>query len=458
LDFLTALLSELTSGDRPILSVLFFLNIVLLLLARPIINLIAPNQDNKTQIKIAQALNLLVLVLQIVDFALRRYIPEYGQSLENSEGGYFIRVGISLMVVYSGVFIYSLSGNLSRKRFGKTRKIEDQLVHMETYNSRMVGLVMLGIIVLTVIYLLIKTWGADSLLGTTGIFGIFIGFLAFTSGIWAPDIVSGLIILNSDILVDGDVVVINGHEDEFIIARITLIYVVLYDVRNNHRTLLRNTQFIQNRIDNMSRIASSDGIRQAFKYNIGYPAFSDNREEREAELVAFRKNIGDMFTRSYEACQANEDIKINKNKPFEWAMTNAGDYALEYTMWVYLDRIPNTKVTSTIRRHLMGTLYKINDAVFTASVIEAIDLSTPDLVNANVMTAPGATQPKKRPEKPTRQELKEIAEDDAREKAAKEKKQLAKEAAEKEAIEQKELEAANPDLPQTTSKNDDIKK
>jgi len=72
-------------------------------------------------------------------------------------------------------------------------------------------------------------------------------------------------------------------------------------------------------------------------------------------------------------------------------MTNAGDYALEYTLWVYLERIPNTKVTSTIRRHLMGTLYKVNEAVFTASMAEGIDLSTPDVVTARVSLDGGET-------------------------------------------------------------------
>ena len=377
MEFFTEIFSDLTSRDRTIVSALFILNIVLLFLARPIINLIAPNQDNKTKIKIAQALNVLVLVFQLIDFGMRKSFDWY-------EGGYLINLGISLMVIYSGVFLYSLAGTLSRKRFGKTRMIEDQTVYLETYNSRMVGLVLLAIIVLTVIYLLIKTWGADSLLGTTGIFGIFIGFLAFTSGIWAPDIVSGLIILNSDILVDGDVVVIDGHKDEFIIARITLIYVVLYDVRNNHRSLLRNTQFIQNRIDNLSRVASSKGIRQALKYNIGYPEFSGDKETRKTQLAEFRESVDDMFTEANEICNAADNIFVNESGPFQWAMTNAGDYALEYTLWVYLDRIPSTKVTATVRKHLMGTLYKVNDAVFTASVIEGIDLSTPDLVNARI--------------------------------------------------------------------------
>lgn len=385
MEFLNGLLSELTSGDRPVLSALFFINIILLVLSGPIVNWVAPNQDNKTKIKIAQLLNVLVLLLQIFDFALRRSFADY-------DGGYLVNVGISLMILYTGVFLYSVSGTFTRKRFGRTRTVDDETIYYETYNSRLVNLLLLAIIVLTVIYTLIKLWGADSLLETTGIIGILIAFMAFTSGIWAPDIVSGLIILNSDMLVDGDVVLIEGHTDEFIIARVTLIYVVLYDIRNNHRSLLRNTKFIESRIDNLSRIASTDGIRQAFKYNIGYPVFSDDRDARTEELATFRKNIDDMFENSFKACQDNDAIKINANKPFEWALTQAGDYALEYTLWIYLERLPNTKLTSTVRRHLMGTMYKVNEAVYVASIMEGIDLSTPDLVTARVEGLPVALQ------------------------------------------------------------------
>lgn len=377
MEFLNGLLNELTSGDRPVLSALFFLNILLLVLSRPIVNWVAPNQDNKTKIKIAQLLNVLVLLFQIIDFALR-------QSFDGYDGGYLVNLGISLMFIYTGVFLYSVSGTFTRKRFGRARTLDEDTIYYETYNSRLVNLVLLAIIILTVVYALIKTWGADSLLETTGIFGILIAFLAFTSGIWAPDIVSGLIILNSDMLVDGDVVIVDGHEDEFIISRVTLIYVVLYDIRNNHRTLLRNTQFVQNRIDNLSRVASSDGIRQSIKYNIGYPNFSPDLVLRETELADFHKTIEAMFKRAYAVCVANEDAKVNANKPFEWALTNAGDYALEFTLWIYLERIPNTKVTSTIRKHLMGTMFKVNTAVFNASVIEGLDLSTPDLITARL--------------------------------------------------------------------------
>ena len=216
-------------------------------------------------------------------------------------------------------------------------------------------------------------------------------FLAFTSSVWAPDIISGLIILNSQSIEDGDVIIIDGHRNEYVISRVTLIYVILYDIRNNHRTLMRNSQFTSNRVDNLSRVASTNGVRQGLTYKIGYPQFTGHSDDRAEQLAEFNETIDDMFTHAFEACKADEKIKINDTKPFEWAMTNAGDYALEFTLWIYLERIPNTKITSRLRRHLMGTIYKVNEAVYTASIIENIDLSTPDVISAQVSSPPVVT-------------------------------------------------------------------
>lgn len=380
MDLLNWLIPELTHSEQLQHGFIFVLNIVLFIFARPILSLAAPNQNNKTKVKIFRALNVFVFLLHIFDLVLRK---TGGEAYES----YFINLGLSLMVIYAGIFVHSFLGTLSKKRFGRSRTLDGQDIYIETYNSRLVSIVLLAIITITTIYALIKVWGADGLLETTGVFGIFIAFLAFTSSIWAPDIISGLIILNSDILEDGDVVTISDNANEYIIARVTLIYVVLYDVRNNHRTLIRNSQFMQNRIDNISRIASSDGVRQALIYNIGYPEFSDDIKLRQTELNDFKATIDSLFQRSFNLCKDNEDIKINENKPFEWALTNAGDYALEYTLWIYLERIPNTKVTAKIRQHLMGTIYKANEAVYTSSILSGVDLSTPDLIQARIHKA-----------------------------------------------------------------------
>lgn len=379
MEFIQNIIPELSRTEWMGHGFIFALNISLFLLARPILSLISPGEDNRSKVKIFRALNVLVLLLHALDLILTGTATSYRN--------YFINLGYSLMVLYAGMLAYSFLGAVSKKRFGRERQLDNKTVYSETYSTRLVNLVLLVLIALTTIYALIMIWGANSLLETTGIFGILMAFLAFTSSVWAPDIISGLIILNSQSLEDGDVVVIDGHSNEYVISRVTLIYVILYDIRNNHRTLMRNSLFTSNRVDNLSRVAATSGVRQAMTYKIGYPQFSGHSDERAEQLKEFRKSIDDMFTRAFEACKARDEVKINDAKPFEWALTNAGDYALEYTLWIYLQRIPNTKITSRLRQHLMGTIYKVNEEVYTASILENIDLSTPDVISATVSGA-----------------------------------------------------------------------
>ena len=385
MDLIQKIIPELTQGEWLGHGLIFVLNIALFLFARPLLNLIAPDQDNTSKIKIFRALNVLVLILHSLDIIITGATSNYHH--------YFINLGYSLMIIYASMLAYSFFGTLSKKRFGQERKVDDKTVFTETYSTRPVNLVLMVLIVMTAIYALIVIWGANSLLETTGIFGILMAFLAFTSSVWAPDIISGLIILNSQSIEDGDVIIIDGHRNEYVISRVTLIYVILYDIRNNHRTLMRNSQFTSNRVDNLSRVASTNGVRQGLTYKIGYPQFTGHSDDRAEQLADFNKTIGEMFTRAFEACKADENIKINDTKSFEWAMTNAGDYALEFTLWIYLERIPNTKLTSRLRQHLMGTIYKINEAVYTASVIENIDLSTPDVISAQISSPPVVVSP-----------------------------------------------------------------
>jgi len=348
---------------------IFVGNIILFLLAKPILQFIDPVGATEPKVRLFRAVNVAVFVLHLLGLLLVRANFEH-QS-------YFTNVGYSIMAIYGVMLLYSFIGAQVKKRFGKERTLDSKTVYMETYSSRLVNLVLLVILILTVIYALIVIWEAEDKFD--GIYAILAAFMAFTSGIWAPDIISGMIILNTEILEDGDVVMLDGHKNEYIIGRVTLIYVVLYDIRNNNRTLMRNSQFTQNRIDNLSRVTSTNGIRQGLLYKIGYPAFTGHRDERAAQLAEFKDRISDMFTAANKVCIENEDIMVNETKPFEWALTSAGDFALEYTLWIYLEKIPNTKITSTIRKHLMGTIYKVNEAVYDASIAEDIDLSTPNV-------------------------------------------------------------------------------
>ncbi|TVZ40962.1 mechanosensitive ion channel-like protein [Alteromonadaceae bacterium 2753L.S.0a.02] len=378
MEFLAWLAPSLSQAEWWAHGTIFVVNILLLLLAKPFLNFITVGHaSSKNTLRLFRSLNVVILVLHALDLALLRISDNYQHS--------FIKVGLSFAAIYTALLGYSLLCYLSRRRFGIEKTIDEKTIYLDTYSSRLIDIILLFVVVLATIYALIKIWGADSMLETTGIFGILAAFLAFTSSSWAPDIIGGLIILNTQMLEDGDVVIVEGFPDEYVISKVTLFYVVLYDVRNNHRTLIRNNRFVSSKIDNLSRVASNDGIRQRLVYKIGYPDFTKLEGEGKTKAIAgFNTRVDRMFNSAFEKCVQNKNVKINEVKPFEWAMTNAGDYALHYSLWVYLARIPNTKVTATIRKHLMGTLHQVNEAVYQASLSENISLATPVLNQVSI--------------------------------------------------------------------------
>lgn len=356
---------------------LLLLNLAFFVGAGAIIRRTQGDHDHSERIQIARTLSAFICVLVIANIVVLSLLPDVS--------AVFMSFVYSLMAVYLSLFVYQLSSYYSLKRFGRRKEVDSRNLYVETYSSRLMNIVLIVLIGIVTLYAVIKVWGADSMLETTGIFGIIFAFLAFTSANWAPDVLSGLVILNSQTLEDGDLIKIDGYDDEYIISKVSFIYTVIFDIRNNNRTLIRNNRMMQGKIDNLSRIASSDGIRQALRYNIGYPELPHgDREGRAAIADAQAKNINDMFEKAFQRASDDDAIKINSNKSFEWALTEAGDYALEYTLWIYLERIPSTKVTATIRKHYLGTIYKVNELVYRASIEEDIDLSTPDLSTMTV--------------------------------------------------------------------------
>ncbi len=353
---------------------IFICNLLLLLFSKPIINRIDPGQDHSIALKIFVTINLFFLIFHITDIALMTLDIDY-QNL-------FIKLAYTALCFYVCLLVFKVGNAFFRRKFGKAKVFEGETVYQDSYSSRLVELIFLVTLFLLTTYLLIKIWGMDSLLETTGIFGIAVGFAALTSNVWAPDILSGLIILNTNILEDGDVVVIDGYKDEYIIHKVSFIYTVLYDIRNNHRTFIRNKKFIESKIDNLSRVASTDGIRKSISYNIGYPELSsEDKEVRAKNLREFFKKIDKLFSGAYAIAEERKDILLKTQKPFEWLLTKTGDYALEYTLFIYLEPVPTTKITSIARKHILTSVYKINEVVLESATLVGLELKTPDLID-----------------------------------------------------------------------------
>lgn len=341
----------------------FTINLLLLLFASPIVRLFRTGGDSDFQLSLFRGLNILFLLFHLLDLALIVWHKDYQN--------FFARLAWSLVTIYAGVFIFGFFSFLSRKKFGVQKRFEDNVKYIDTYNSRLMDIIVLVAISIFSLYLLVDIWDFDSLLQTTGIFGIVAAFLALTNQIWAPDMFYGMVILNSKMLEDGDVIQFSSDGDEYIINKVTFIYTILLDVRNNHRTLIKNSKLVDAKIDNLSKKASLDGLRMRLSYKIGYPPAQ--------EITAFKKRIDAMFSEVYQRCITHEEIKVNEKLEFEWYLSATGDYALEYTLYYHLQTLPNTKVTRTVRAFLLKTPNLINKEVYEASLRHDIDLSTPIL-------------------------------------------------------------------------------
>jgi small-conductance mechanosensitive channel len=98
-----------------------------------------------------------------------------------------------------------------RQRFGKVRKASNSNKKQisDTYSSRGLSLFVATIVTIVALVSCLRIMGLNSLLEAGGAIGIIGLCLAMTQASWAPDIISGLIILNSRLCEEGDVIQFN---------------------------------------------------------------------------------------------------------------------------------------------------------------------------------------------------------------------------------------------------------
>ena len=340
-------------------------NTFLLFFAKPIFRLFNKNRPESFGLSLFRFVNISFLSLHIIDLTLLYFNFHYEH--------FFLRLASTLLTIYLGIFLFTLLSFLTRKKFGSLKDLDDRHYYTDSYNSRLIDILGLIIIIILTLYTVINIWGLTSLLETTGIFGLLAAFLALTNQIWAPDLYYGLVILNSKMIDDGDVITLEGIDDEYIINKVTFIYTILLDIRNNHRSLIRNARLIESKIDNLSKRASTDGLRMQLAYKIGYAKSNQT-------ALAYHEAISDMFHEVESLCLEDKDIHVNQNQSFELLLHDAGDFALEYHLFFYLEQLPKTKVTKSIRQVLIRTPKLINEKVLLSSYKHGIDLSTPMII------------------------------------------------------------------------------
>lgn len=285
--------------------------------------------------------------------ALVGYFKFYGAG--QSGQGLGIKLLSILVVLYVSYLGAHMCARFVRQRFGRAIKTGSTDRVADTYASRALAIfisVFIGIIALISV---IRIAGFNSLLEAGGVIGFIGVFLALTQSAWAPDIISGLVILNTKMLQERDVVKLSDSHETFhaIVYRTRPFHTELLNLTDNHRVMIRNTKIRDYTVHNLSRFASAKGLRETMTFKIGYDTSTGN--------------VRKMFEAAFLAACEDDEINIEVQHPLEIRIQDTGDHAVEWSIHYYTkDEVALIKTRQFFREKVLNAAYEA-----------AIDLSTP---------------------------------------------------------------------------------
>lgn len=328
------------------------ISLVLAVATKPIIHWLnhgSNDNNSQTRIFIMRVLNILIILAIILKTVFT----------STFESTWLVRIVQVLITIYFAVLTTQIAYYFLLKRFGRARST-DQMGFADTYSSRALGLFFGVFIAIIAAIIVLKIIGLDSWLETGGVLGIIGIFLAMTQSSWAPDLVAGLIILNSKRCDEGDIVQIFDH-DKTIVAQVfktKFFHTELLDLANNHRLMVRNVALRDMILHNLSRFASAKGLRECLCFNIGY-------EHLEKDVTA-------MFLRAFEKFDSEHELREEQFAP-EVRVLETGDYAVQWGVFYYIKDVKN----------ILLTRQAIRSCILAESLNSDISLATPVLQDIN---------------------------------------------------------------------------
>jgi len=330
---------------------LLILNLLLIVFATRIVRRFSSkelaDQDFDFRVIILRGLNVLLI-------GLLGYFRFYGEG--QSGQGIGVKALSILIILYLSYLSIHLIGRFLRLRYGRpVQNVGSQKRIADTYASRALTIFISVFIGIMALISVVRIAGFSSLLEAGGVIGFIGVFLALTQSAWAPDIISGLIILNSKMFKERDVIKISvDNEDMFAIVYRTLAFhTELLNLVDNHRVMIRNSRIRDMTVHNLSRFASARGLRESLKFTVGYDVSIDD--------------VKNMFNDAFEAAAEDPELSIESQHPLEIRIADTGDHGISWSIHYY------TKDENALIKIRQG----IRQKVLEASIDAGISLSTP---------------------------------------------------------------------------------
>lgn len=327
--------------------------LVLLIFARPLLALIFSDRDEKRfkgRLNLFRLACLMALVLELVRMVAH---PTAGSL-------WFTRLLYVLLIIYGAYLLFYLASGMIRHRWGRERQRDNETVFIETYSSRLLTIVAGVVISVVALVAIIRVLGYTTLLEAGGVLGVLGVMLALTQASWVPDLVSGLVILNTRLIEEGDVIQIGDDPNGIgMVFRTKMFFTEFLHLANNHRILIQNSRLRSMTVHNLSRFASARGLRESLTIKVSYAV-------TEAQV---RK----LFQQVFEEAVADGEVAIEEKYEPEIRAVNGGDFAVEWRFYYYTKEARELLKT---RQLMLATLLRVARE-------QGVSLSTPMLVETS---------------------------------------------------------------------------
>ena len=328
------------------------INLLLMVFAKRILKVIYHEAETSSQFKMRVNIFRLFNLLIIIAFTV--YHMPLSVSPDTTDKGVaykIVTITITLYLSYVGLHVMQY---FIRLRYGKSREIDGRKQVIETYNSRLFN-IFAGVFVFVIALVsIIRILGYDSLLEAGGAIGLVGVFLALTQNAWAPDVFSGLIILNSGMVEVGDVIEFNDADKTLgMVYKTKVFHTEILNLVNNHRIMIKNSRLRDHTIHNLSKFASAKGLREQLHFKIDYTTDEDA--------------VHTFFEDAFQAAIEDKDIGIESQYPVEVGVVDAGDHAVEWCVYYYTKDV----------RNIMKIRQRFRELILRLSKKKGISLATP---------------------------------------------------------------------------------
>ncbi|VAW71508.1 hypothetical protein MNBD_GAMMA10-2267 [hydrothermal vent metagenome] len=328
--------------------VVIVVNLLLMISAKRILQFFHADYANTPnfllKVQSFRALNMLILLTYGYNYI-------YLASNENGPGLKLVSLWV---IIYMSYLVKQILSYWVRKKYGRLREINGVQRSIETYNSRMLSLLSGVVIFVIAMISIINVLEFNNLLQAGGVIGIIGVFLALTQNAWAPDIISGLIFLNSGMIEEGDVIELDDNGSVIgIVFKTKMFHTEILNLVNNHRIMLKNSRLRDFTIQNLSKFASAKGLREQLCFKISYSVPPEK--------------VRQMFLAAEEKVKVECGDDFGNGQAFEVGILETGDHAVEWSVFYYTKEV---KSLMSIRRSIRECILK------TANEFE-ISLSTP---------------------------------------------------------------------------------